>query len=158
MYKSRFRTWALFGGWLIIAVLCVVADRRRDSILVVPLFLVSSFVVAVVATRKYRSPNYHFELVNPGVVRSPFGFEVRTSPSRLEYIEGDHVISWQASSVTPIMGGFDLSENGIRGWDSPFDRESLGSYKTREVVNATRSALLYLQLVDAGKLRPKRTQ
>jgi hypothetical protein len=74
---------------------------------------------------------------------------------RLEYVEGDHVISWQASPVNNSVGKFNLSESGIIGWDSPFDSEPIDSDKKREVFEAMKSALVYLQLVDAGKIRPK---
>jgi len=76
----------------------------------------------------------------------------------LEYVEGDHVISWQASPVNTAVGGFNLSEKGIGGWDSPFDSEPIDGDKKREVAKAMRSALLYLQLVDAGKIRPKQAR
>jgi len=76
----------------------------------------------------------------------------------LEYAEGDHVISWQASPVNTTVGGFNLSESGISCWDSPFDGEPIGSDKKREIAKAMRSALLYLQVVDAGKIRPKQAR
>jgi hypothetical protein len=158
MYESRVRVWSIFTAWLVGAALCGLLDGARKSTVFLPVFLASSLVVVIVVTRKHRPRNFKFDLVRPGVVRSPFGFEVRASSSRLEYAEGDHVISWQASPVNTTVGGFNLSESGISCWDSPFDGEPIGSDKKREVAKAMRSALLYLQLVDAGKIRPKQAR
>ena len=158
MYGSRFRMWSIFTAWLVVGVLCGVLDNARKSTLFLPIFLVSSIATVLVATRKHRARNYKFELVRPGVVRSPFGFEVRVSSSRLEYVEGDHMIWWLASPVSATVARFNFSENGISGWDSPFDTEPMDSDKKRQVAKAVRSALLYLQLVDAGKIRPKRVR
>jgi hypothetical protein len=125
--------------------------------LFLPIYLVSSAAVAVLATRKGRPGNYKFQFIRSGVVRSPLGFEVRTSSSRLEYVEGDRVISWQASPASPAVGRFSLSESGINGWDSPFEGEPIDGAKKQVVTRAMRSALVYLQLVEAGKIRPKHT-
>jgi hypothetical protein len=158
MYESRVRVWSIFTAWLVGAVLCGLLDGVRKSTVFLPVFLASSVVVVIVVTRKHRPRNFRFDLVRPGVVRSPLGFEVRASSSRLEYAEGDHVISWQPSLVNTAVGGFNLSESGIGCWESPFDGEPIGSDKKREVAKAMRSALLYLQLVDAGKIRPKQAR
>jgi hypothetical protein len=37
----------------------------------------------------YKSKNYKFQFLGPGAVRSPLGFEVRVTPSQLQYIEGE---------------------------------------------------------------------
>jgi len=156
MYGSRFRLWFIFAAWLVVAVFCGFLDNTRKSTLYLPVFLVSSVVMVIAATRKHRPRDYKFELVRAGVVRSPFGFEVRTSPSLLEYVEGDNIISWQISRVSQIGGEFDLSENGIGGWEnSSSAKEPIDTDKKREISNAVTSALLYLQLVNAGKIRPK---
>jgi hypothetical protein len=147
MYKSRFRLWAIFTAWVAGAVLCGLLDRGRTYEVFLTVYMVSSVVAILMATRKHRPPNYKFQFVRPGVVRSPLGFEVRSSNSRLEYVEGDHVISWQASPAGPAVGRFQLSESGISGWDSPFDSESINSAKKREVFRAMVSALSYMQLV-----------
>jgi hypothetical protein len=96
--------------------------------------------------------------VRPGVVHRPLGFEVRAANSRLEYAESDHVISWQASSLNASVGRCSISEQGIPGWDAPFTSEQMNSKKKRDVTQAVKSALVYLQLVDTGKIRPKSTR
>ncbi len=147
--------WGGFLAWLIAAVLCGVADHVRQSTLFLPIFSISSALIILVTTKKYRPRNYKFDLVRPGVVRSPFGIEVRALNSRLEYVEGDHIISWQANSVNASVRRYSISEQGIAGWDAPFSSEPIDSKKKREVIQAVKSALMYLQLVDSGKIRPK---
>ena len=139
------------------AVLCGVIDHIRQSSLFLSVYLPLAAVVVVVATRKHRSRNYKFEFVEPGVVRSPLGFEVRASNSRLQYVEGDHVVSWQPASVNTAVGRFSLSDQRIGGWDAPFAAEPMDVKKKQEVAKAVMSALIYLQLVEEGKIRPKRT-
>jgi hypothetical protein len=155
MYESRVRMWLIFGVWLAVAALCEVIDNFRRSTVALPVFLVFSGIVIAMVMRKHRPRNYKFGLVSPGVARSPFGFEVRASSSRLEYIEGDHKISWQASSTDSTASSFKLSEHEISGWDSPFAGEPMDSKKKQDIAKAVRSAVVYLQLVGAGKIRPK---
>jgi hypothetical protein len=150
--------WCVFLAWLATAVLCGVADHLWQSTLFLPIFSISSALITVVATKKLRPRNYRFDLMRPGVVRSPLGFEVRASDFRLEYVEGDHVISWQAGSLNNSACRYTISEQGIPGWDAPFSSERMENIKKREVAQAVKSALLYLQLVDAGKIRPKNTR
>jgi hypothetical protein len=158
MYDSRVRTWSILTAWLIGAVLCGFLDASRKVSLFLPVFFGSTVVVAVVLAREHWPRNFKFNLVRQGVVRSTLGFEVRVSSSRLEYVEGEHVISLQASPLSTSVGQFNLSENGISGWDSPFDNEPLNREKRREVAKAMKYALQYLQLVDAGKIRPKQVR
>ena len=153
MYRSKLRMWGVFLAWLIAAVLCGVADHVRQSTLFLPTFSISSAAIILVATKKPR--NYKFDLVRPGVVCSPYGFEVRASNSGLEYVEGDHVVSWRVNSLSASVGRYSISEQGIAGWDAPFAGEQMDGKKKREVTQAVKSALMYLQLVDAGKIRPK---
>ena len=155
MYKSKLRVWLALGLWLTGAAICGVIDHARESTVLLPVYLPLTAVVVVLATRKHRAPNYKFELVKPGVVRSPLGFEVRASSCRLEYVEGDHAISWQPTSAG-VIARYELSEQGIRGWDPPFVTEPMDSVKKNEIAKAVRSALIYLQLVEQGKIRPKR--
>jgi hypothetical protein len=157
MYKSKLRMWSFFIMWLMGAVVCGVLDHIRQSSVFLPVYLPLAAVIVVVATRKHRSRNYKFEFVEPRVVRSPLGFEVRASNSRLEYIEGNHVVSWQPASSNAPIGRFSLSEQGIGGWDAPFAAEPMDVKKKQEVARAVMSALIYLQLVEEGKIRPKRT-
>ena len=155
MYRSKLRTWSIFAGWLVVGAFCGVLDREQESTRYLPVFLVCSIVMVVVATWKRRPPNYRFELVSPGVVRSRYGFEVRVSDSRLQDAEGDRTISWQVSPGNGLVGRFRLSQEEINGWDDPFASVPMDSVKKREIVRAIASAILYLQLVDAGKIRPK---
>jgi len=155
VHQSKSRIWALFAVWSIAAIVCGALDHVRRSSLFLSVFLVISVIVAVIAIPKNRPRNYKFDLVRPGVVRSPLGFEVRASNSRIEYAELDHVVSWQAAPLNASARRFDLSERGICGWESPFTNELMNSNKKREIAKATIAALMYLQLVDAGKVRPK---
>ena len=155
MYESKEPMWFQFAAWLALAVLAAFGDRAVHRSLFLPIFMVSSFLITVIAARKHRPRNYKFEWIRPGVVRSPLGFEVRVSGSRLEYVETNHVISWQSPPAGASVVKIDLSENGISGWDSPFSEEPLERTKKTEIANAMRSAISYLQLVDAGKIRPK---
>lgn len=156
MYWTRFRirTWSIFVGWLVSAVVCAEVDHARKSSVFLLIFTVSSAIVVVVATRKHRARNYKLELVLPGVIRSPHGFEVHISSSRLSYVEGDHVVSLQPTSIDGAVGRFNLSEQAFAGWDDPFANEAMDGSKKREIANAVKAALTYLQLVDAGKIRP----
>jgi len=147
--------WGVFLGWLVAAVLCGAADLKRHLSLFLPIFFVSSAIITVGATRGHRPGNYRFDFVRSGVVRSPLGFEVRASNSLLEYVEGDHVISWRPRTLDATVGQYNLSEQSIAGWDAPFANEPIDADKKREITRAVRSALVYLQLVDAGKIRPK---
>jgi hypothetical protein len=156
VYKSKLRMWLALALWLTGAAICGVIDHMRQSTLLLSVYFPLAAIIVVVATRKHRSPNYKFEFVKPGVVRSSLGFEVRASKSCLEYVEGNHVISWRPATPSGSIGRFDLSEQGIRGWDAPFVTEPMGSKKKKDIATAVRSALIYLQLVEGGKIRPKR--
>lgn len=142
--------------WVTGAIVCGVIDHTRQSTMLLSIYLPIAAIVVVLATKRYRSANYKFELAKPGVVRSPLGFEVRASRQLLEYVEGDHTISWGPASLSASVGRFDFSEQGIRNWDVPFIAEPIDSKKKNEIARAVRSALLYLQLVEQGKIRPKR--
>jgi hypothetical protein len=155
--NSKLRMWLLFTAWLVGAVICGLIDHIRQSSVFLSVYLPLTAVIVVVATRRHRSRNYKFEFVEPAVVRSSLGFEVRVSNSRLEYIEGNHAISWQPASLNASIGRFSLSEQGIGGWDAPFAIEPIDAKKKQEVAKAVRSALIYLQLVEAGKIHPKRS-
>ena len=66
------------------------------------------------------------------------------------------MISWQSTPLNAAVGRFSISQDAIPGWDAPFADEKIDSKKKREVAKATLSALVYLQLVEAGKIRPKK--
>jgi hypothetical protein len=155
VYKSKLGMWLPFTAWLMGAVLCGVIDHIRQSSVFLSVYLPLAAVVVVVATKKHRSRNYRFEFVEPGVVRSPLGFEVRASDASLRYVEGNHVVSWQLASLSSSVGRFSLSEQEIDGWDAPFATEPMDGKKKQEVTKAVMSALIYLQLVEEGKIRPK---
>jgi hypothetical protein len=151
--KYKLRIWLNFIAWLIGAVLCGVIDHIRHSSIFLSIYLPLAAVIVVLASRTRRSRRYNFEVVEPGVVRSPLGFEVRVSHSRLEYVEGNHVVSWQATPMTGSIGRFRISERGIGGWDEPFAAEPMDDKKKREVAKAVASALVYRQLVEEGRIR-----
>lgn len=132
------------------AVICGVLDHIRRSSVFLSVYVTLAAVIVVVATRRNRSRNYKFEFVEPRVARSPLGFEVRASNSRLEYIEGNHVVSWQPASLNASLGKFSLSKQGIGGWDAPFAAEPMDVKKKQEIARAVMSALVYLQLVEEG--------
>jgi hypothetical protein len=155
VYKSKLRTWLTFAAWLMGAILCGVIDHIRQSSVFLSVYLPLAAVIVIITTREHRSRNYKFELMEPGVVRSPLGFEVRASNSRLEYSEGNHVVSWQTASPNASIGRFSLSGQGIGGWDAPFAAEPMDGKKKQEVAKAMTSALIYLQLIEEGKIRPK---
>lgn len=144
-----------FAAWLMGAILCGVIDHIRQSSVFLSVYLPLAAVIVIITTREHRSRNYKFELMEPGVVRSPLGFEVRASNSRLEYSEGNHVVSWQTASPNASIGRFSLSGQGIGGWDAPFAAEPMDGKKKQEVAKAMTSALIYLQLTEEGKIRPK---
>jgi hypothetical protein len=126
-------------------------SRLGFAILSVILALAAIIVIAT----NWKRRNYRFDLPRPGVVCSPLGFEVRKSKSRLEYVEGDHVISSHAYAESGSVGLFKLSEQEIKAWDEPFASEMITSQKKREVFEAVVSALSYLQLVEEGKIHPR---
>lgn len=154
MHKSKIRLWLGFIVWLIGVFLCAVVDHVRQSTLFLPIYFVTAAVVVILAAKKYRPPNYKFEVLGSRAVRSPLGFEVRVSHSGVKYFEGHHVVSFQPTPVNDSAGKVVLLEQGFAGWDAPFDREPMSSGKKQEVTKATMSALIYLQLVEAGKIHP----
>jgi len=156
VYKSRMKMWLPFAAWCAGAILCGLLDHARRSSIFLSIYFPVAAVAVVVATRKHRSLNYKFELAEPGVVRSPLGFAVRVSNSCLSYAEGNHEISWHPVSTNRAVGRFDLSEQAIDGGDAPFASEPIDARKKQAVAKAVRSALMDLQFVDAGKIRPKR--
>jgi hypothetical protein len=155
VYKSKLRMWLTFAAWLMGAILCGVIDHVRQSSVFLSVYLPLAAVIVVITTGKHRSRDYKFELMEPGAVRSRLGFEVRASNSRLEYSEGNRVVSWQTASPNASIGRFNLSGQGIGGWDPPFAAEPMDGKKKQEVAKAMRSALIYLQLMEEGKIGPK---
>ena len=143
-YKKQI--WARLLAWLTGAAVCGVIDHIRQSSVFLPIYFPVFAVITLIATRTPYSRRYKFELVAPGVVRSRLGFEVRVSNSRLEYIEGNHVISWLPATPNASVGRFNFSEQGILGWDQPFGTEPMDARKKQEVARAVMSALLFLQL------------
>jgi hypothetical protein len=137
-------------------VVCGLIDHQRHSSLLLSIYLSVAAIVVVFATRKQRLRNYEFEMVGPGVVRSPRGFEVRASNRGLEYVELNHRISWQPTDSTGGVARFNFSEQRVRSWDPPFAAEPISSKKKSEIAGAVRSALIFLQLVEQGKIRPNR--
>jgi hypothetical protein len=115
--------------------------------------LATIIVIARIWNRHRR--NYRFALVRPGVVRSPLGFEVRMSKSRVEYIEGDHVVSWNTLPQSGSVGRFKLSKREIKGWNEPFANEPMTEHRKRQIFKAVLSALAYRQLPEEGKIQPK---
>jgi hypothetical protein len=156
MYNSKLRLWTFFALWLVIALAAFSLDRANRSTIFLPLFLVLSIAVIVLAMRKHYPRNYRFELLRPGVVTSPIGFEVRVTASLIQYVEGDHVISLKPIPTEELAKRFDVSKGAVKGWDDPFSGDSLDEAKRREITLAMRSALLYLQLIDAGKVVPRK--
>jgi hypothetical protein len=154
MYSSKVRLWAYFALWLIIALVAFFLDDVNRSTIFLPLFLVLSIAVIVLAMRKRYSRNYRFELLRPGVVRSPLGFDVRVTDSLIQYAEGDHVVSLKPIGIVGTAKRFDVSKGAVKGWDDPFSGDSLDEAKKREITLSIRSALLYLQLIDARKVVP----
>jgi len=120
-----------------------------------PLYSVATVFVVVASTRKHRPPKYRFEVLTAGEVRSaPLGFEVRVSKFSVQYIEGDHVVSWYSTPVNGSVGRFDISVQGIVGWDAPFESEPMSTEKKEHIARAVLSASLHLELVEAGKIHP----
>jgi hypothetical protein len=54
------------------------------------------------------------------------------------------------------LGRVSLSAEAITGWDSPFAHEPIADDTKAAIVKAVRAALGYLQLVETGKIRPKK--
>lgn len=148
--------WSLFVGWLLLASVCAILDMRSQRSLYLPAFMAVSVVAVLAATWKYRTKNYKFSLVKPGTVRSQFGFEIEITQSRIDYKEGDHVISWKAAMMDAGMGRVELSNTTVSAWEDPFSNELLGSEKKTEIVKRVKAAIIYLQLVETGKIRPSR--
>jgi hypothetical protein len=155
MYKSKLQVWLVFIGWLAGAFLCGLLDHVRRSTIFLPVYSVAAIFVAVAATRKYRPPKYRFEVLNSGWVRSPLDFDVRISNSSVQYIEGDHVVSWCSTPVNRSVGKFSISEQGTIRWDAPFDSQPMSIEKKQQIAKAVLSASVYLQMVEAGRIRPK---
>lgn len=74
------------------------------------------------------------------------------SKSRVENIEGNHVLSWNALPGSGSIGRFKFSERQIKGWDEPFAAEPMTDHKKREIFKAALSALSYCQSVEKGKI------
>jgi len=155
MFKSKLPIWLMFISWLIGAFLCGLVDHVRRSTVFLPVYSVAAVFIVVVVTRKHRPPKYDFEILNSGAVRSSLGFEVRVSNLHAQYVEGDHVVSWQPMPVNRLVGKFSISQQGIVGWDAPFVSESMSTEKKQQIAQAVFSALLYMQLVEEGKIRPR---
>jgi hypothetical protein len=147
--------WLVFIGWVVGAFLCGFVDHVRQSTIFLPAYSLATIFIVVVATRKHHPPKYRFEVSALGGVRSPFGFEVSVSNSTVRYIEGDHVVSWHSIPVDSSVGPFGISAQGIVGWDEPFGNQPMSTEKKQEITKAVLSASTYLQLVEAGKIRPK---
>jgi hypothetical protein len=156
MYSSKVRLWAFLALWLVIALAAFSLDSANRSTIFLPLFLVLSVAVIVLAMRKRYPRNYRFEWLRPGVVRSPLGFEVRATDSLVQYVEGDHVISLKPIAIEGPAKRFDVSKGAAKGWDDPFSGDSLDEAKRREITLSINSALLFLQLIDAGKVVPRK--
>jgi hypothetical protein len=156
MHGSKVRLWAYFALWLVLALAAFSLDRANRSTTFLPLFLLLSIAVILLANRKRYPRNYRFELLRPGVVRSPLGFEVRVTDSILQYSQGEHVISLNPVPTEGPVKRLDVSKETARGWDAPFSGDSLDEAKRREITLSIRSALLYLQLIDAGKVVPRK--
>jgi hypothetical protein len=155
MNKVKRRALKGLALWLAGAVICGVIDRMRQSTILLSLYWPIAAIAAVLAMRKHRTRNYKFEYGETGVV-SPLGFEVRASNSHLEYIERDHVVSWKAQPESGSVGRLKLSESEIKGWDEPFANEPMTNEKKREIFRAVASALVYRELVEEGKIHPKK--
>jgi hypothetical protein len=155
VHQNNWRTWLIFVAWVIGAIISGVLDTAKQRSLVLPAYLVGSIVVILIAGRRYRPPLYGFEIVEPGVVRSKLGFEVRVSQGRLQYVEGVHVVSWQGTSAGP-QGFRRFSLEAITGWDAPYAAEGMGSGKKREVFQAVCGAIAYLQAMEMGRAKRPR--
>jgi len=66
----------------------------------------------------------------------------------LQYVEGNHTMSWHSSPESGSVATFKLSEEEIREWNEPFASETITSNKKREIFKAVVSALSYLQVVE----------
>lgn len=77
------------------------------------------------------------------------------SKSRVEYIEGNHVVSWNALPESCSIGRFKFSERELKGWDEPFAAEPMPDHKKREIFKAALSALSYRQSAEKRKIHPK---
>ena len=143
---------------ILVVVAAIYVQKRLTSWLDDVLAVAASTAAVIFIARgwKHRTPKYRFDLVQPEVVRSPLGFEVRMSKSRLEYAEGNHLVSWDALAETTPAGQFKLSEREIKGWDEPFAKEEIPNEKRRQIFKAVLSALVFRQLVEEGKIRPTR--
>jgi hypothetical protein len=154
--SKKLRIWLNLGLWLTGVIVCGVIDHLRHSSLLLSIYLLVAAIVILFATGKQRLPNYKFEILEPGVIRSPQGFEVRASNRGLEYVELDPRISWQAADSRGAVARFDLSEQSIHTWHAPFAAEPISGKKKNEIARTVRFALIFLQLVEQGKIRPNR--
>jgi hypothetical protein len=127
--SKKLRIWLSFGLWLTGVVVCGVIDHLRQSSLLLSIYLPVAAIVVVFATRKQRLPDYKFEVVKPGVVRSQQGFEIRVSNRGLEYVELDHRISWHPTNSTGGVARFNFSEQSVDRWNPPFAAEPISSKK-----------------------------
>ena len=65
-------------------------------------------------------------------------------------------MSWQPGASNASVGRFSLSGEAVGNWNEPFVTESMDGKKKQAIAKAVMSAPIYLQLVEAGRIRPKR--
>ena len=139
-------TLAIIFGWI---------DYVLHSTIFLTVYCVVVTVVIFVTGRKGSSRRYKFELVQPGVLRSPQGFEIWTSSSQLQYREGVRVVTWQPNATKDSVARFQLSEEAIPGWDPPNTDEKMSLLKKREIAGKMKFALVHLQLLETGRIKAK---
>ena len=147
--------WLTFTIFLVGGATAAWSDHTHNTTLYLPTYTIAFAAFIVWSQRKRRARNYRFARVSPGVVSSPDGFEVRTSSAKIEYAEADRVLSWSPATSGAAVRQFKLSADSITAWDAPYSSDPIPLEKKQEIARRVFSALVYFQLIDAGKIRPQ---
>jgi hypothetical protein len=96
-----------------------------------------------------------FERIGPERVRSSWGFEVsfRTAATQIyvEYHEEGRVIRFDNTRNAPGYPLFTFRPKRITCWASPFEKESLGPDKRKQIIENMAAALDYLGITSDAR-------
>jgi hypothetical protein len=147
MYESRLRLWLIFSAWVTVAALAAYSDHASRRTIVLPVFLVLSFVAAYWIFRGQRPSSFKFQpIAGEGrAVRSLLGFEVHVKGLSIQYREGERVLSLQSQPPSRSAQVFSLKMLDEKTWESPFETESISEEKRKQIFRSVIAALAFMQ-------------